>query len=198
MENENKNINEYTMGLGKANLIALLLMVPILVILLAPYILIWSYESFEVSRKAFIIYLLPLILVGIFVHELLHGISWAFYSSKGMKSIKFGFKWKFLTPYCHCKEPLKLQHYRIGVAMPLLILGILPSIIAIIIGSGALLTFGIIFSWAAGGDIIALFMLRKLDNNLYVSDHPTEMGFYIDDGIDTATNTKHNDSNIGE
>ena len=115
-----------------------------------------------------------------------------------MKSIKFGFKWKFLTPYCHCKEPLKLQHYRIGVAMPLLILGILPSIIAIIIGSGALLTFGIIFSWAAGGDIIALFMLRKLDNNLYVSDHPTEMGFYIDDGIDTATNTKHNDSNIGE
>ena len=198
MENENKNINEYTMGLGKANLIALLLMVPILVILLAPYILIWSYESFEVSRKAFIIYLLPLILVGIFVHELLHGISWSFFSSKGMKSIKFGFKWKFLTPYCHCKEPLKLQHYRIGVAMPLLILGILPSIIAIIIGSGALLTFGIIFSWAAGGDIIALFMLRKLDNNLYVSDHPTEMGFYIDDGIDTATNTKHNDSNIGE
>jgi len=198
MENEDKNINEYTMGLGKANLIALLLMVPILVILLAPYILIWSYESFEVSRKVFIIYLLPLILVGIFVHELLHGISWAFYSSKGMKSIKFGFKWKFLTPYCHCKEPLKLQHYRIGVAMPLLILGILPSIIAIIIGSGALLTFGIIFSWAAGGDIIALFMLRKLDNNLYVSDHPTEMGFYIDDGIDTATNTKHNDSNIGE
>ena len=78
MENENKNINEYTMGLGKANLIALLLMVPILVILLAPYILIWSYESFEVSRKVFIIYLLPLILVGIFVHELLHGISWAF------------------------------------------------------------------------------------------------------------------------
>ena len=190
MEKENKEIIEYTMGLGKANLIALLLMVPILIILLTPFILVWSYESFEVSRKVFVTYLIPLILIGILVHELLHGISWAFYSSQGMKSIKFGFKWKFLTPYCHCKESLKLQHYRIGVAMPLLILGILPSIIAIAIGNGSLLIFGIIFSWAAGGDIIALFMLRKLDNEIYVSDHPEKMGFYINSEVDLSTDTK--------
>ena len=180
MEKENKEMIEYTMGLGKANLIALLLMIPILIILLSPFVLIWSYESFEVNRKVFIIYLLPLILIGIIVHELLHGISWSFFSSKGMKSIKFGFNWKFLTPYCHCKEPLKVQHYRIGVAMPLLILGIIPSVIATVIGHGALLSFGIIFSWAAGGDIIALFMLRKLDDDIYISDHPKKMGFYID------------------
>lgn len=196
MEKENKNIVEHTMGLGKTNLIALLLMIPILIILLSPFIWIWSYESFEVSRRIFIFYLLPLILVGIIVHELLHGISWAFYSPKGIRSIKFGFNWKFLTPYCHCKEPLKVQHYRIGVAMPLLILGIIPSVIAIVIGHGALLTFGIIFSWAAGGDIIALFMLRKIDNDIYVSDHPEKMGFYINMDVKASTNTKQYVSNI--
>jgi hypothetical protein len=196
MEKEKREITDYTMGIGKANLIALFLMVPILIILLSPFILIWSYETFEISRKAFISYFVPLILIGIFVHELLHGISWAFYASKGMKSIKFGFKWKFLTPYCHCKEPLKIKHYRIGAAMPLLILGILPSIIAIVIGNGALLTFGIIFSWAAGGDIIALFMLRKLDKDTYVSDHPHKMGFYINDEKQNATDNQKTASNF--
>ena len=196
MEKENRDIIEYTMGLGKANLIALLLMIPILIILLSPFIWIWSYETFEISRKSFIIYLLPSLLIGIVVHELLHGITWGYYSPNGMKSIKFGFKWKFLTPYCHCKEPLKVKHYRIGVAMPLLILGIIPSVIAIVIGHGALLSFGIIFTWAAGGDIIALYMLRKLDNDIYVSDHPKEMGFYIDE--DKTTNAQKYVSNINE
>ena len=60
MEKENRETIEYTMGLGKANMITLLLMVPILIILLSPYIMIWSYDSFEVSRVAFIYYLLPL------------------------------------------------------------------------------------------------------------------------------------------
>jgi len=196
VEKENRDIIEYTMGLGKANLIALLLMIPILIILLSPFIWIWSYETFEISRKSFIIYLLPSLLIGIVVHELLHGITWGYYSPNGMKSIKFGFKWKFLTPYCHCKEPLKVKHYRIGVAMPLLILGIIPSVIAIVIGHGALLSFGIIFTWAAGGDIIALFMLRKLDNDINVSDHPKEMGFYIDE--DKTTNAQKYVSNINE
>ena len=82
-----------------------------------------------------------------------------------------------MTPYCHCKEPLKVKHYKIGGAMPLIVMGIIPSIIGLIIGNGGILSFGIIFTLAAGGDIIALYMLRKLDNNIYVSDHPKKMGF---------------------
>jgi hypothetical protein len=82
-----------------------------------------------------------------------------------------------LTPYCHCKEPLKVKHYKIGGAMPLIILGIIPSLIGISIGHGGILSFGLFFSWAAGGDIIALYMLRNLDNSIYVSDHPDKMGF---------------------
>jgi len=94
-----------------------------------------------------------------------------------LKSIKYGVKWKFLTPYCHCKEPLKVKYYKIGGAMPLIVMGIIPSIIGLIIGHGGVLCFGIFFTWAACGDIISLYMLHKLDNNTYVSDHPDKMGF---------------------
>ena len=189
METGDKEIIEYTMGFGKVNLIAFVLIIPMTTILLLPFVLIWDYETFKLGTKSFIEYFMPILVIGIIVHELLHGISWGYYSPRGMKSIKFGFKWKFLTPYCHCKEPIKVKHYRIGGAIPLLILGILPSLIAIVLGHGALLSFGIFFTWAAGGDLIALFMLKNLDKDIYISDHPDKIGFYREVEFKETTNT---------
>ena len=176
-EIEEEKIVEYSMGMGKVNLIAFAMMMPILVILLLPFILIWDYETFILGKDAFMDYFLLILLGGIIIHELMHGLTWGYFASKGLKSIKFGVKWKFLTPYCHCKEPLKVKHYKIGGAMPLIVMGIIPSIIGWVIGDGGVLSFGIFFTWAAGGDIIALFMLRNLDNDIYISDHPEKMGF---------------------
>jgi len=42
---------------------------------------------------------------------------------------------------------------KIGGAMPLIVTVIIPSIIDLIIGHGSILSFGIFFTWAAGGDI---------------------------------------------
>jgi hypothetical protein len=165
------------MGVGKVNLIALLLAIPITAVILYPFVLIWDYETFKTGKEMFDDYFLYILIGGIIIHELLHGLTWGHFASNGLKSIKFGVKWKYLTPYCHCKEPLKVKHYRIGGAMPLIIMGLIPSIIGLIIGHGGILAFGIFFTWAAGGDMIALYMLRKLDNEIYVSDHPEKMGF---------------------
>lgn len=176
-ESKQNNVIEYTMGMGKTNLIALLLIIPISAVILIPYYLIWDSEVLYPGLDAFMDFFLIYFVAGIIVHELLHGLTWGYYASKGLKSIKFGIKWKFLTPYCHCKEPLKVKHYSIGAAMPLLILGVIPAIVGIIIGHGGFMSFGILFTVAAGGDIIALFMLRKLDRDVYISDHPSKMGF---------------------
>ena len=174
---DDKEIVEYTMGFGKVNLIALLMIAPITTIIFLPFILIWDYDTFKAGKEIFDDYFLFYLIGGIIIHELLHGLTWGYFALNGLKSIKFGIKWKFLTPYCHCKEPLKVKHYKIGGAMPLIVMGIVPSLIGIIIGHGGILSFGIFFTWAAGGDIIALYMLQKLDNNIYVSDHPEKMGF---------------------
>tara|TARA_B110000914_G_scaffold214101_1_gene216629 strand:+ start:858 stop:1418 length:561 start_codon:yes stop_codon:yes gene_type:complete len=177
IDNENNKIEEYTMGMGKVNMIAFIMIIPIAALILLAFILIWDYDTFKIGKDIFMDYFFFYLLGGIIVHELLHGLTWGYFASNGLKSIKFGIKWSFLTPYCHCKEPLKVKHYKIGGAMPLIVMGIIPSIIGLIIGNGGILSFGIIFTLAAGGDIIALYMLRKLDNNIYVSDHPKKMGF---------------------
>jgi hypothetical protein len=177
IDKQNPTTEEYTMGLGKVNLIAVLMMIPLTALIVCPFILIWDYETLKIGKEIFNDNILLYFVGGIVIHELLHGLTWGCFASKGLKSIKFGVKWKYLTPYCHCKEPLKVKHYRIGGAMPLIIMGIIPSIIGIIIGHGGVLTFGIFFTWTAGGDIIALYMLRKLDDEVYISDHPSKMGF---------------------
>jgi len=176
-ETKTPKAEEYTIGIGKVNLIAILMMIPLTALIVSPFILIWDYETFKIGKEVFNDNILLYIVSGIVIHELLHGLTWGCFASKGLKSIKFGVKWKWLTPYCHCKEPLKVKHYKIGGAMPLLVMGIIPSLIGIIIGHGEIASFGIFFTWAAGGDIIALYMLRKLDNDVYISDHPEKMGF---------------------
>ena len=176
-EKENKKTVEYTMGMGKVNLVAFIMIIPITAIILLPFILVWDYETFKIGKNVFMDYFFFYLTGGIIIHELLHGLTWGYFASQGYKSIKFGMKWKYLTPYCHCKEPLKVKHYKIGGAMPLIVMGIIPSLIGLMVGNGGILSFGIFFTWAAGGDIIALHMLRKLDKDVYVSDHPEKMGF---------------------
>jgi hypothetical protein len=176
---ESSNRSEFTLSVVKVNFYSLIMIFPITAIYLIPYILIWDYTSFEIGRKEFLKLFIYMLVFGIIIHELLHGLTWAFFTKKGFKSIKFGING--ITPYCHCKEPLKANHYRLGGAMPLIIMGILPSLLGIILGNGLYLSFGIFFSWAACGDIISLFMLRKYDRNTIVSDHPEKMGFYIEE-----------------
>jgi len=179
MENPENHIEEYTMGIGKANLFAFFLIIPITAVFLIPYLLIWDFNDVEIGRRQLMNFFFLVLVVGIVVHELLHGVGWALYAKKGFQSIRFGVNWKFLTPYCHCKEPLRVKHYVVGGALPLVVMGIIPSLTAIIIGNGFLLCFGIFFSWAAGGDIISLFMLRKINRETFVYDHPDKLGFYI-------------------
>jgi hypothetical protein len=171
---------EHTMDFVTVNLIGFVIIVPIAAIIFLPFILIWDYETFINSLDSFFNYFPFYFFGGIVLHELLHGITLAFFSPRGLKSIRFGIKWKYITPYCHCKDPIRVIHYKIGGAMPLIIMGIIPSVVGLLVGHGGILCFGIFFTWAAGGDIIALFMLRKFDNNSYVSDHPDKMGFIIE------------------
>ncbi|MDA3952242.1 MAG: DUF3267 domain-containing protein [Bacteroidales bacterium] len=178
MDLNSENIKEYTLSIGKVNFYSLLMIIPITVILLIPFILIWDYETFVIGRKEFMRFFLYALIFGIIIHELLHGITWALFTKGGFKSIKFGING--ITPYCHCKEPLKVKHYVLGGIMPLIIMGIIPSIIGTLLGNGLYLSFGIFFTWTAGGDIISLFMLRKLESEALVSDHPNKMGFYIE------------------
>lgn len=171
----------YTISIARANKIALLLVIPIVAILAIPYYLIWGVNILDQITFPSIAFLLLFIIGGVAIHELLHGITWAIFSKKGFRSIHFGIKWEYLTPYCHCTDALKVWQYIFGGLMPLLIMGVIPSVWALISGDPMVMFYGIFFSVAAGGDIQSVWLLRKFKSNQLIYDHPEELGFIFEE-----------------
>lgn len=178
---------EYTLPMEKVNMLALELIAPVLLIEFTPMVVIHGISLSAFKELTFgtatidFVKLFIAITMGVFIHELLHALGWVFFTNHGYKSIRFGVKWQYLTPYCHCKEPLKRNQFYIGAALPLLVLGVMPVVVACFTGSFKLWFFGFFFTVAAGGDIVAMWMLRNVRKEQRVQDHPSEMGFVIVD-----------------
>jgi len=169
--------------LVKANIFSLVLMIVSAIVFLVPFFYIWKGAPIYnlMGGTTSVIVVLVGMFVGIAVHELIHGLTWAFFAKKGWKSISFGVIWKMLTPYCHCDEPMVKRSYMWGAMMPCIVLGILPSIVALFIGCLPLMAFGIFFIAAAAGDIWMAWLLSKEKPGCLVLDHPSEAGFYVFD-----------------
>lgn len=176
-----------TIDLVKANGTALVWLVPITVAYVLPFYLLWGQRYTWDGVKAAIDngmgaaggWALLILLCGIVVHELVHGITWAVYAKSGFRSIRFGVLWKMLTPYCHCKEPLQLRHYLLGAIMPAMVLGFVPAVLALAMGSAKVLVFALFFTMAAMGDFMIIQLIRKEPADTMVLDHPSEAGCYV-------------------
>lgn len=188
---ENYTEKKLTIDLKKANIYSLKILLYSCVVFLIPYVFLWQYQfSFEhlgstfkrlIEKYTFLSGFIPLffIVLGIILHELIHGLTFLPFCKNGFKSIKFGFMKQYLTPYCHCEEPLKLKYYRIGVIMPAIILGFLPSVWAVVTGNFYLLCFGIFFIMGAAGDFMILMTLKNENPEDLVLDHPSEAGCFV-------------------
>jgi flagellar biosynthesis protein FliQ len=182
-QQENYTKEKITISLIWANIFAVIVFVLSVVV----YGLLYSLAQgtgiqMSLSTLNFFPDLLILVLcfvIGVVVHELIHGLCWAGFTKNGFKSIKFGIMWKMITPYCHCKEPLKVKQYIFGAIMPTIILGIAPAIVAIAIGNFVLLFFSAFFTAAGSGDLLIVHALRKERMDTWVEDHPSEAGCYV-------------------
>ena len=121
-----------------------------------------------------------ILFIGGGLYVLISAITLACYAENGWKSVEFGFK-KLLTPYCRCIEPLNVRHFMMSTSMPVIILGIIPAIVSLCIGSVVLLVWAILFITSGWGDIYITFKLAKEDKNAKVIDIKAkdEMGVYI-------------------
>lgn len=178
---------DYTLPLGKVNLYAMMMLIPIGILLGLPFFLIHGFEMLSFKEFNLLkwfgngLIVITVFMAGVVVHELLHGIGWVFFTKSKVKSISFGVKWEYLTPYCHCSEPLKKWQFVIGAALPGIVLGLMPAFISYFNGSLAWWFFGFFFTVSAGGDIIALWMLRKVPGNCKIQDHESDFGFVVEE-----------------
>jgi hypothetical protein len=187
---QTKPYDEKTLTDVQANLSVLIFLVPLIFLYLLPYYLLWPAQFTKTALTRLVqardsmnsadwMILLVVMLAGVLAHELLHGIGWGLFAKRGWQSIRFGFKWHFLTPYCHCIEPLPARAYRVGSILPGFVLGFLPAIYAIATGNPAVLAFAFFFTFSAGGDFLILWKIRMLPADVLLQDHPDKIGCII-------------------
>ena len=173
-------VKELTVGIVKANVYAILMALPLCLVTVIPFI--WVNRGklyFEGNPLITMVLYVITLMVLVVVHELIHGLTWSIFAENRFKSIEFGIMKEYMTPYCTCTVPLKKGAYIAGALMPLIILGIIPSVIAIFTGSFFLLAIGFVMILAAGGDIMIVLKLLtyKSDaSDVLIYDHPTQAG----------------------
>ncbi|MEM6785057.1 MAG: DUF3267 domain-containing protein [Bacteroidota bacterium] len=174
-----------------ANLLALVLILPVGALLLAGHIATHGIVDLARGFDGWIAggRWVAGIALGTVLHEALHGLAWKAASGVSWSSITFGFNWKAFAPYAHCRVPMPARAYRIGAAAPGLVLGLAPALVGVATGWGMWTAFGFLFTVAAGGDAVTLWVLRRVPGAGLVEDHPTRAGCVVQAPLDAGVRT---------
>lgn len=161
----------------KANIMAVVIAVPLAVLGLILWITLKENGSARLSFESMILFLI-IFFALVYVHEVLHGVGWCAGAKSRWKSIYIGIMRDSMTPYCHCREPLTPAKYLIGVLTPASVLGAGFYILAFITDSNLLLELSMLNLLAAGGDLaISILVFKYMGKKVLILDHPTECGF---------------------
>jgi putative zincin peptidase len=172
-----ENKRDLSVSMARANVIVVFISIPPAILQFVLFIGVHDVKGLATTWN-FIILILA-VLLGVVLHELMHGVSWVIFGRKPFSAIKFGVQWKTLTPYAHLKEPVEVNAYRIGAFMPGFIVGILVYVLSLVLGDGNLFWFSLIHTSAAGGDWLILWLMRHVKSGTLVEDHPTNAGCYV-------------------
>ncbi|MBR2999874.1 MAG: DUF3267 domain-containing protein [Oscillospiraceae bacterium] len=173
--------NDRTIDLGKANLILGIVSIPVFLIGVMLFFFASDSPDFDMGLRNSLILLVSIVVLTV-VHELIHGATWSIFSENHWKDIDFGFIVRTMNPYCTCCQPLEKGQYILGALMPLVLLGIIPTVIAYITSSFVLLLIGLTMILSAGGDIMLVLKLLSFQTDAKESmiyDHPTEAGCIV-------------------
>lgn len=154
---------------------------PVMLPFLFLYLLIWRKVDLVIRWESYRLFLLAFV-AGIVVHELLHGVSYVVLGRRSWREVRFGFDRRTLSPFAHLGGPVPARIYRISCVMPLVVLGIVPGVVALLTGKVGVLLFGLLFILGAGGDLLILWSIRDLGAEVLVRDHPSAVGCWVQRG----------------
>lgn len=167
---------DVTFTAKKATALGLLYSLPFIMILILIYrfLLVGRAHLTEITVPSFYLTFFAIVVITVMIHELLHGIGWAFSSGNGWNVVRFNIS--ALMPSCTCKSVLEKRQYLIGALLPLIVLGTV-SVLFLVIYPGTISFLTMIVNFvAAGADLIIAFNVSKEENSLIV-DHPIEAGY---------------------
>ncbi|QXD13830.1 DUF3267 domain-containing protein [Rhodocaloribacter litoris] len=156
------------------------------VLLFVPYVLVWGWPAIHLDWPSALLTVpagvagfVAVYAVSAVLHEGLHalvmvtaGVPW--------RSIRFGVRWRDGVAYVHTDRPMTARAYRVVLAVPGLLQGVLPALAGLFYGNGWLLLYGYVMLVSSLGDAVMLRLLAPLDGATLVRDHPTELGCQVD------------------
>lgn len=163
----------------QAQLRGAVLLVPIALLSLGPHLALWGIPDpvFPKDIGSALLFIAAFA-VGTLLHEGLHGLGHTL-GQASWDDIEFGMNWEALTPFAHCLVPARAHSYRIAVALPGIVLGVVPLGVGLFTGSWLVSFFAFLMLVAAAGDILVLFILRSIPGDMWVQDHPTAVGCLV-------------------
>ncbi|RNB96959.1 DUF3267 domain-containing protein [Brevibacillus parabrevis] len=157
----------------KANLFAcvcLLLFVP------AALLFYQKAVTFSVSLSDIGLFFV-VVLGGIIVHEAVHGVGFMLSRQVATSDIRFGVMWRKLVVYACCLKPISVGSYRLAVALPALLLGVLPFFLAYFFQSLFWYVWSIVMLIGSFGDFYILWTLRSFSKQTRIADSPDSIGY---------------------
>ncbi len=137
----------------------------------------WEID-FRFTNRDRWMFLACAILVVVF-HEALHAFAALQWGNVPFSSIRFGFKWKWLAPYCHFSRPIRMGAFRVFLLLPL---GVTTAVTGLVLlldpAIWTLFLFCLAFS-ASAADVLTYFRVQDYRSDLWVKDHPSEPGCFI-------------------
>ncbi len=172
-------VNERTVPLPVAMMLAFSI-IPVAVIgLFIPFQLRWGLTPPRLPERWPVTALLAafaLLLGGLLLREVvqLAGYRWIGRVPRGSARLAPGHA--ALGPRVRCDAPVPARAFRLILALPTLLLGVLPGVVAIVVGSWPLVLWGLWMIVACSGDLVALWAMRGLPPATPVRAHPSRPG----------------------
>lgn len=121
------------------------------------------------------LWLLAILLVGIAVHELLHGVGWVVMGTP-RGEVEFGVAWKALSLSAHCGAVMRVGAYRFAVLLPGVVLGVVPFVVGVLVGSEPVAFLGLFWLLGSVGDVYVVWIIRRVPGGAFVRDCPVRLG----------------------
>jgi len=117
-----------------------------------------------------------LLLAGLLLHEAAHLAAYYVIGRVPRGAARLGGGHVGLAPRIHCATLLPARTYRAILLAPALLLGVVPGIIGIAVGSWLPVVWAVWLLVASGGDLVTLWAMRGLPAATLVRAHPTRAG----------------------
>lgn len=196
MENVKKKNASVSISIDEIPKMSRRILLVLILLVFLPYVIIYGSSFVEeisylstLFESSFLSFLLRMVLpptlfilvsiLGIILHEAIHAFFFSLFLPSKFQGIQFGFDNEHGIPFVHIKEPISVLGFRVGAVMPLIILGIIPTLVGFYSGYFSLTAFGALFTLSASGDLLLIGKTKGLSTSQKVKDLPNEIGFQV-------------------